>query len=94
MLTVLLNNGDKYTLRLVRLIKVSGQPYRILSFILTNIPKYSFNEDPHSSNQVQQSLQNYLRISSIDTNSFRVQTEASNSNIYRITYLLNNGEYN
>lgn len=86
---IILNNGSKYTLKLVRLLKLQDQPYQLLSLVSSGsaYKRLSFNEDPHTSSDLLSTIQSLnLPLGSIDTSTFRVQSEAANRNIYRITF--------
>lgn len=86
---ITLNNGSKYILKLVRLVKLQDQPYQFVSLVSSNssYKRLSFNEDPHTSSDLLSAIQSLnLAVGSIDTSSFRVQSESVNRNIYRITF--------
>ena len=89
-LTVTLMSGEKYTLRLTKLLTNQSPQYIFTSFISndnTISKKYSFSEEPRSSADILNIVNSInLDLGQINTSSLRLQSEASNANIIRITF--------
>lgn len=88
---VTLTDGTVYQIRLIRYLQVQGKPYQVIQLTQQNNNfkgKLIFSEQPKPSTQQFNLIDSLkLPIGKISADSFKIQSDYSNSNIVRATFL-------